>query len=75
MDILKNILLKIATHNKDSKFWKVTYTFIKILNSVIKQHILSSTRAQKNKVADLSTLSTAILTYVRPKQLFYQYKK
>lgn len=57
MDILKNILVKTATHNEDSKSWKGTCTIIKILNVVEKQHILSSTHTQRNKVADLSMLS------------------
>jgi len=60
MDILKNILVKIATHNEDLKFWKGTYTITKILNLVVKQHILSTTHTQRKKVADLSTLSPAV---------------
>jgi len=60
MDILKNILVKTVTHNEDSKFWKGTYTIIKILNLFEKQLILSCTHIQRNKVADLSTLSLAV---------------
>jgi len=60
MDILKNLSAKTATHNEDSKFWKGTYTIIKILNLVEKQHILSSTHTQRSKVADLSTISPTV---------------